>query len=114
MSFFSKPKPQPTRADALAELRNTLRRAGNDAIDKKVHPRDVIQAFENAANLLRYSESCSTSVPGTGLYDVDRYARQTASKPKPAPVPRNLPTRGPASGDAEDVAAWLESCTRSR
>jgi len=58
MPFFSKPKSQPDRQDALAELHKTLRRAGNDAADAQVHLREIIQAFEAATTNLKMELAC--------------------------------------------------------
>jgi len=48
MPFFTKPKPQQNPQEVLAELRQTLRRAGNDAVDAGAHLREIARAFEDA------------------------------------------------------------------
>lgn len=48
MSLFSKPKPQATRAEALADLRETLRDAVAAASDLRVHPTEISRALKGA------------------------------------------------------------------
>ena len=62
MSIFLKPKSKPTRAEALAALRNTLRDATTAASDCNVHPTEIERAFEGALQAFRTHLALSTPI----------------------------------------------------
>lgn len=112
--FFSNSKPKSTRIDALAQLRQALRLATNDAIDANVHQRDVVRALEDVLQNLRREIACSMPCPeavSAGLYDVSKLTIK--DRPKPAPAPQRA-IRYPRSTDAADMAEYLDSVTQPR
>lgn len=87
--LFSKPKPKPSRAEALDELHKALRSAVADAHNFGVHSSEITRALENASQNYQMQVVCSTPVPSAAaasLYDAERL--KIVDKPKPTP-PRN-------------------------